>query len=861
MSSDSPTPGVLAKLKLSWLMMWRGVLHWWVRSRILPEPFDDIIIDPTKPVCYVIDSYALSTLLILDKCCEQLELPRPVNPLQLDGSIESRSYLALRRKQGLLIMRTQARPHSDMLEKLVQYVAEDSESKPRDVQLVPVTVFVGRAPDKETGLAKILLSESWEVAGRFRRFMGTLVNGRSTFVRFSPPISLAEATQEGLGAPRTLRKVSRILRVHFRRVRSASLGPDLSHRRTVVDGVLNSPSVRKAIADKASADKISEQKSRKIARGYAYEIAADYSYAFVRIASFALSWFWNRIYDGVVLHHFSQFQKVAADYEVIYVPCHRSHMDYLLVSYFINHHGFVPPHVAAGVNLNLPVVGRILRKGGGFYIRRSFRTQKLYSAVFNEYLSTIQAQGTSIEYFIEGTRSRTGRLLKPMSGMVSMTVRSFLRTRTRPVMFQPIYIGYERLVEGNSYIAELSGEKKKSESLGDLLNIFKIMRQQYGKVHVSFAEPIFLNDLLDKHEPQWRDSDPLRERKPPWLSPMIDQLANGIITGINETAHVNPVNLLAAILLATPKHAIDRGDLVDSISLYLDLLQHCAYSDRITFTARSPEEIIDYGIEVEVLKTTTHPLGEIIEINPDQAVRLTYFRNNVAHLLALPSLVSACFLNSREVDSDQIKRIAAGVYPFLKSELFLPWDLDGFITACFGFMDWLQTRGLLLPASGEGLLERPEGGSNEAFQLRLLGRSLIQTYERYYITVAVLAKNGSGTLTRGELERLCSLTAQRISRLNEFAAPEFYEKSLFRQFIELLRSSGTLYFNAEGKYEFTELLGQISEDAKLILSKDIRHAIIQIAPQLLELDKKDEKESAAAPLPAPASDSDDKPET
>jgi glycerol-3-phosphate O-acyltransferase len=848
MSSDSPTAGVLAKLKYSWLMMLRAVLHWWVRSKTLPHPFDDIDIDPEKPVCFVMDSYALSSLLIMDKCCEQLGLARPLLPLQLDGATQSRSYLALRRKQGLLIMRTRARPHSEMLEKLVVHVGQDGGAGGRDIQLVPVTVLVGRAPDKETGLAKILFSESWEVGGRLRRLLSTMVNGRNTFVRYSPPISLLEATQEGLGAPRTLRKVSRILRVHFRRVRSAAIGPDLSHRRTVVDQILNSPSVRKAIGDKAGSAKISEQKARKIARGYAYEIAADYSYSFVRIASFALSWFWNRIYDGVTLHHFSQFQKIAADCEVIYVPCHRSHIDYLLVSYFVYHHGFVPPHVAAGVNLNLPVLGRYLRKGGAFYIRRSFRSQKLYSAVFYEYLSKIQAQGTSIEYFIEGTRSRTGRLLQPMTGMLAMTVRSYLRTPTRPVMFQPIYIGYERLVEGNSYTAELSGETKESESLGDLLNVFKILRQRYGKVHVSFAEPIFLDDLLDKHEPPWRESDFARESRPAWLPPLVDQLGNDIITGINETAHVSPVNLLAAIMLATPKHAIDRADLIESLTLYLDLLQHCAYSDRITFTARSPEEIVDYGIEVDVLMVSEHPLGDIIEVSPEQAVRLTYFRNNVSHLLALPSLVAACFLNSRAIEESQVRRIATAVYPFLKAELFLPWDLDGFVSAAFRFIEWLLARELIETDRSEsfleGTLERPDGGSNKAFLLRLLGRALLQTYQRYYITLAVLAKNGSGTLTRGELERLCTLTAQRISRLNEFAAPEFYDKNLFRQFIELLRSSGILFVNEKGKFEYTELLGQIAEDAKLILSKDIRHAIIKIAPQLLELEENGKQEES-----------------
>ena len=119
---------------------------------------------------------------------------------------------------------------------------------------------------------------------------------------------------------------------------------------------------------------------------------------------------------------------------MIYVPCHRSHMDYLLISYLLYTRGIVPPHIAAGINLNLPVVGTILRKGGAFFLRRSIRGSALYSAVFSEYLAQLVAGGYSIEYFIEGGRSRTGRLLQPKGGMIAMTLRAYVRAPTRPAM-------------------------------------------------------------------------------------------------------------------------------------------------------------------------------------------------------------------------------------------------------------------------------------------------------------------------------------------------------------------------------------------------------------------------------------------
>jgi glycerol-3-phosphate O-acyltransferase len=830
MNSDSPKIGFFTQLKLRWFLLLRAVLHLWVRAKNLPEPFDDPQLARDEPICFVIDSYSLSTLLILDRSCERLNLPRPLWPMQTVAGTEPRSYLALRRKKGLFIRRTEVRRHSETLKRLVENVCD---GKVDDIRLVPVTVLIGRTPDKETGLAKIFFTESWEIGGRLRRFLSSLVNGRHTIVQFSDPISLQELAKEGIGPGRAVRKVSRILRVHFRRVRAAAIGPDLSHRRTVVDDVLRSAPVRAAIGDSARRRKTSEYKAWKDARKYAYEIAANYSYGFVRAAYFALTWFWNRIYDGVKLRHFREFQQMAPDYEIIYVPCHRSHIDYLLVSYFLYVNGLVPPHIAAGVNLNLPILGRFLRKGGAFFLRRSFRSQLLYSAVFHEYLARILANGTAIEYFIEGTRSRTGRLLQPKGGMLSMTVRGYLRSPTRPVMFQPVYVGYEKLVEGKSYIAELSGGSKKSESWSDLFKVYRILKQRYGKVHVSFGEPVLLDDLLDHFEPQWRERQHAEEEKPTWLTPLVNELGQRIMTGINRATHVNAINLLAVILLTTRKFAMGREELTDQLALARDMLQDCEYSERLTFTDKSPKEIIDYGRELGVIEIREHPLGDVIAVVPEQSVLLTYFRNNISHLVALPSLVSSCFLHTQRMETGQLRRISLALYPFLKAELFLPWDKEGFLSAVDRHLDWLQKKGLLKTEPESGVLVRHEGGSREDLQLRIIGHTLLQTFERYYITVAILAKNGSGTLTRNELERLCILTAQRISELYEFAAPEFYDRNLFRQFIGQLRETGVLTTNEDHKLEFNTVIQQISEDARYVLSKEIRHSIIRVAPQVL----------------------------
>lgn len=819
--------GFTDRLKLRGTLMLRGILHWWVKAQVLPDDEGQTGIPPGPPVCYVIADYALSSVLILDRVCEQQGIDRPLFPVQGLEREQPRAYAALRRLQGLVIRRPIPRRGSETLAQLVNWCYENPDV---DVQLVPVTVLVGRAPDKSEGFAKILFSEDWRLGGRFRRFLSTLVNGRDTVVQFSRPISLRRLADEGAGAARDLRKVSRILRTHFRRVRSAVIGPDLSHRRTLVENVVHAPAVRDAITDKALRDGISEDKAADIAREYAMEVAANYSYTFVRVMFFVLNWFLRKVYGDTRVYHFERFKREAHGHEIIYVPCHRSHADYILISFLLYVRGFAVPHIAAGVNLNLPVVGRFLRMGGAFFLRRSFRSQKLYSAVFSEYVSHILALGTPIEYFIEGTRSRTGRLLPPKGGMLAMTLRGYLRSPVRPVMFQPVYIGYEKLLDGAGYSKELAGASKKKETLWDLIGSWRILRRQHGEAHVSFGQPIFLDDLLDAENPDWREAGEPGE-KPAWMTPFINRLGDQVMRAINATADVNPINLVATVLLATPRHALGEQALRDQVDLYRALLADAPLGADITITDKDGIQGVARAFELGYLERVEHPLGDIVRVETEQAVNLTYYRNNTAHLFAIPSLIACCFLRQRGIATEQLTRVARIVYPYLRAELFLPWTESEFPAALSRYIDAMEAHGMLHRTDDGERLRRAEGGSIEASQLILLARSLLTTVERYFIAIAVLVKNGSGTLNRQELERLCIMTAQRISLLQEFEAPEFYDKGLFRQFIGELRRRNILRVNEQDRLEFGDTLARMSADARLFLEKGIRHGIIQAAPQ------------------------------
>lgn len=827
-----------------WARLLGRIMAPWVALKIEPKaPAEHVPDWNGRPVCYVLEDYGLSNALILERACIETGLPSPLQPLPGDPTGRKRAYVALSRRNAGPIAPlpnipgvieraapTNGKSHSESLARLI---AAHREDPALDVQLVPVSIFVGRAPEKTTGWFSVLFSENWQLVGRFRRLLAIALNGRDTYVRFSPPVSLRTIVDEGLPPERTVRKLSRVLRAHFRRIRTAVIGPDLSTRRLLVDRVLSSPSVIEAITDQARRDGTSVAEAWKKAHAYAYEIAADYSHPVVRSASFLLAPVWNRIYRGVLVHHLDLLKQDAPGHEVIYVPCHRSHMDYLLISYLLYSRGIVPPHIAAGVNLNLPVVGTLLRKGGAFFLRRSIRGSALYSAVFSEYLAQLVAGGYSIEYFIEGGRSRTGRLLQPKGGMIAMTLRAYLRAPTRPVLFQPVYIGYEKLMEGRSYLDELSGKPKEKESIWQLLmGIPKVLGSNYGQVVVNFGEPIRLADVLAEKAPEWSGAPLPEDEKPAWLGETVDTLAQRIQVNINRAADVNPINLLALALLSTPKHAMSEADLLEQIALSKKLLAQLPYSDRVTVTPHTPEEIIAHGEEIAVLLRFKHPLGDVLEVDDEKAVLLSYFRNNVLHLFTAAAWVACCFQNNRRMALSAVQRLGRSVYPFLQAELFLPWSEDEFAERLERTVDLFVAEGLLQRVGEEGdMLARNTGQSDEVFRLRALGHSLQQAFERYYIAISVLVKNGAGTLSAGELETLCHLAAQRLSLLYAPAAPEFFDKSLFRGFIAQLRALRLVWANENGKLTFDDRLEAWAKDAKFILGRELRHSIEKVSPE------------------------------
>ncbi|MBA6111264.1 glycerol-3-phosphate 1-O-acyltransferase PlsB [Pseudomonas asiatica] len=802
----------------------RRLLYLWVRSETINQSSLTLKLDRSRPVFYALPSPALTDLVVLDHECTKAGLPRPVLPVAVGPLQEPAAFFYLTPDPDWL-GRHDKRGAPPTLERLVTAVSQHAEE---DAQIIPVSVFWGQTPASESSPWKLLFADSWAVTGRLRRLLTVLILGRKTRVQFSAPIHLRELVQHNKGHERTVRMAQRLMRVHFRNLKTAVIGPDISHRRNLVKGLIHAPQVRQAIVDEAQRENLPLAKAEAQALRYGNEIASDYTYTAIRFLEVVLSWFWNKIYDGIKVNHIEQVQGIAPGHEVIYVPCHRSHIDYLLLSYLLFRNGLTPPHVAAGINLNMPLVGNLLRRGGAFFMRRTFKGNPLYTAVFNEYLHTLYTKGFPVEYFVEGGRSRTGRMLQPRTGMLAITLRSFLRSSRTPIVFVPVYIGYERVLEGRTYLGELRGASKKKESIFDIFKVFGALRQRFGQVYVNFGEPIRLAGFLDQQQPGWREQDHSPQYRPAWLNATTTRLGETVARHLNEAAAINPVNLVALALLSTSRLALDERALTRVLDLYLALLRQVPYSPHTTLPDGDGQALIEHVRGMNLVAEQKDALGRILYLDEGNAVLMTYYRNNVLHIFALPALLASFFLSSSRMSRELLGQYVHALYPYLQAELFLRWTPEQLDAVIDQWLAALVEQGLL--RQDNAIYIRPAPSSRQFVLLTLLARTITQTLQRFYMATSLLLNSGQNSLSAEELEDLCVMMAQRLSILHGLNAPEFFDKTLFRHFIQTLVEQGVLHADAQGKLGYRNKLGELAEGvAKRVLSAELRLSIRQVA--------------------------------
>lgn len=780
-----------------------------VKENPIPHnPAEELNLDTTKPFIYVLPYTSQTDLLIFRKNCLAVGLPDPLAENDIAGTRLPRFVFL---DEGRRIFKSKGAKQDT--ENLFRKYEKLHRTLPDlDVQVVPVSVLWGRAPGRENANN---LPDLRLVSG-VKKALAALWFRSDIFVRFSRAVSLRRMMNEHGSDQRLAQKLARVARIHFSKQRLSATGPRLPNRQAMFNKLLSSQTILAAIEDEARAKKISREKARQEACKILDEIAANVSYEGLRMADRFLSWLWNKLYQGIEVRNADRLRALSLEgHEIVYVPCHRSHIDYLLLSYVLYHQGLFPPHIAAGINLNFWPVGGMFRRGGAFFIRRTFKGNRLYSTIFREYLAELFHRGYSVEYFIEGGRSRTGRLLAPKTGMMSMTLQALQQGQTRPISIVPVYVGYEHVLEVDTYAKELRGAAKEKENAGLVLRVIKKLRN-LGKGYVNFAEPITLNNYLNQHFPEWKENSQTEER-PAWFAQAVDQLSQQVMTNINKAAAVNAMNLTGTALLSSRQRALSREQLLEQLESYQQFLQNAPYSGDIMVPSESPQQMLEHVLSLDRVGVLTEKdnFGEIVRLERNSAVLMTYYRNNIQHLFVLPSLVASIVLHYEAIQKDLVLDAVTKIYPFLRSELFLHFTQDELAERIEKVVSEFQRQALI--KSDENLLSI---NKPRVRALQLWSAGVREMMQRYYITLSILQDNPQ--ISRTLLERESQSVAQRLSVLHGINAPEFFDKAVFSAFVASLKNNG--YFD-ENNVAIKAKIDEVSAILSHIISAEVNLTI------------------------------------
>jgi glycerol-3-phosphate O-acyltransferase len=795
--------------------------RWLVKTKCIPADISkELGIDINKPIIYLLRTESATDQVALSIATQQVNMPKPLQEIGVEG-LNQKNCVFLERPQTLV---KKINKSTDVLNTFATLFQKHREQPELDLQIVPVSVFWGRAPGKSkpgwTDLLANRASPSW-----LRKFFIVLFLGRDNFVVFSKSVS-SRAMFDTHGTDNQLaQKLIRVARTHFHRKRLSFAGPRMLEKQQMFNGVLGSEAVKKAVLEESQSKKLSQEQARQQARKYIEEIAADYREGLIRLADRLLTKLWNKIYAGIKVNHADKVRDLAANgHEIIYVPCHRSHMDYLLLTYAIYHEGLVTPHIAAGINLNFWPIGGVFRRAGAFFLRRSFAGNKLYTAVFREYLEQLFNKGYSVKYYLEGGRSRTGRLLPPKTGMLAMTLQSMIKGINRPVSLVPVYIGYEHVMEVNSYLKELKGKDKQKESFFNIFSAIKKLRN-YGTGFLNFGEPISLNQFLDKEVADWREMiEPEQDKKPVWLTPAVNSLASHIMCRINQAAALSGMALVSTCVLASKRKAMSEHELTTALEHCLLLFKDTPYSELVTLPEGEPEDILNNTLKLDKFDIHEDSFGRIISLDSKATIAQTYYRNNVLHLFTIPALIAAGVLANGGMEKSQLLQLVSRLYPLLQKELFMYMTAEQCQTYAEETLQRMKSIGLLVQKGRK--ICAPEYTDKAFYSLWLINRTIQETLQRYALVLTLLDKEHQ--IQRGVLEKQSRLFAERLSSLHGISAPEFYDKNVLSTFINALKDNALIDASDQGLLMHSEQTSELQQWVISLISPDIAQSIERI---------------------------------
>jgi glycerol-3-phosphate O-acyltransferase len=542
----------------------------------------------------------------------------------------------------------------------LQFLVETQKRSDRPIYLVPQLVLYAKTPEKDQPSLLDVFFGFKDKPGFLRKIILFFRNNRKAFIDFGTPLDLKGHLQtcHPDDPPEEIAThIRQALLESIDQQKRVILGPVIKSRQQFKEKVLKHQDVIKAIQTQASGDRAQVKHARKEASAHFDEIAADYNIAYIQFANIVLTWVWKKMFQGidVVPSELAAIRECGRQGPVIYVPSHKSHIDYLVLNYILYQHHMHIPRVAAGKNLSFWPMGPFFRKSGAFFIRRSFKGAKLYATVFTAYIKALLEERHPLEFFIEGGRSRSGKLVLPKIGFLSILLSAFEEGHCDNLVFVPAAITYDRIVEGQSYLKELGGGEKKRESFQQVIGTRHLLKKKYGKIYIRFGRPILLKEYLEKTGDM---ADKTHKR-----------LAFHIIRAINQASLVTPLALLAAAVLTRHRRGFHLQDVTATVSVMMTFLQRLGtpMATSLSVQDKALEEALASLVKSNVVSALEDMEGSEVfyYVDDDKKRELEYYKNNIVHCFMSPAFVALSLLSGKEEVKGADSLLAD--YEFLKN--------------------------------------------------------------------------------------------------------------------------------------------------------------------------------------------------
>ena len=700
----------------------------------------------------------------------------------------------------------------------------------RPIFLVPALLVWTRRPQKLKPTVGEILFGTPDAPSRFANAIGFLLNRRRAILKLGGASDLSTFTAERPDEPDALlaRKVRSALHLHLAGEVRAVVGPPLKTAARVREQVLRDRSLRRTLEREAQQAHRSPSELQAEASRYLREIASRYSPVFIEFVRPLLALIFGRLYDAIDVDEegLARVKRMSGENPLVLCPSHKSYVDFLVLSWVFYEHGMTPPQIAAGINLAFWPFGFIARHAGAFFIRRTLGGNRVYTATLRAYVKQLLRDRFPQEFYPEGGRSRTGKLLFPKTGLFSMEVDAWLEEATHDVLFVPVAIDYERLVEGRAYAKELAGGEKDKENLGGLLRARKVLGRRYGRLTIQFEEPISLRAFtLSRLGNSWQalgqEEAALPEasssgRPSPAKRALVQALANRVAFGINRAITMTPVGLVAASLLAH----VRRGLPAEEVARRVELLREIAARGGARFSrgfAAAPADprlagpvadavvrFIEDGL-VKVERAAGETIYQVVE---DRRPLLDYHKNAVIHrYVPLALLATAARAGGAGAGEAAVKAHTLALSRLFKLE-FMYQVGAGFDALFEENVAALCQIGAL--AVKEGCLE--PGG--ERGRLDFLADLLRPYLEAYRVVAEALEAAPEATVDRRALVRAALERGRAAYASGRIALMESLSKASFENAVEWFAQQGGL--SAEGRAwreaHLPALLGDLERD-------------------------------------------------